>query len=252
MKLRRLIIHNFRSLKDVDVKVGDYCLLVGKNNSGKSTVITALRMFYEDGVKYADKIDFPKFATDDHESWIELHFETTTDEQDGLKSEYKSEDNILKVRKYFASENGFVQAGQSNIYGYENGFLSQNMFYGAKNISQSKLGRLIYIPEISKTDDTLKLSGPSPFREMINFVMKKVISNSDSYSTLRTAFEGFNDTFKDEATKDGFSLTALVDDINREIETWKIKFGVEINHICLLYTSPSPRDRTRSRMPSSA
>ena len=24
------------------------------------------------------------------------------------------------------------------------------------------------------------------------------------------------------------------------------------NHSCLLYTSPSPRDRTRSRMPSSA
>ena len=30
--------------------------------------------------------------------------------------------------------------------------------------------------------------------------------------------------------------------------------GDELNHnsICLLYTSPSPRDRTRSRMPSSA
>ena len=26
----------------------------------------------------------------------------------------------------------------------------------------------------------------------------------------------------------------------------------EANNICLLYTSPSPRDRTRSRMPSSA
>ena len=25
-----------------------------------------------------------------------------------------------------------------------------------------------------------------------------------------------------------------------------------VNYICLLYTSPSPRDRTRSRMPSSA
>ena len=24
------------------------------------------------------------------------------------------------------------------------------------------------------------------------------------------------------------------------------------SHLCLLYTSPSPRDRTRSRMPSSA
>ena len=27
---------------------------------------------------------------------------------------------------------------------------------------------------------------------------------------------------------------------------------VELNNTCLLYTSPSPRDRTRSRMPSSA
>ena len=26
----------------------------------------------------------------------------------------------------------------------------------------------------------------------------------------------------------------------------------ELNKVCLLYTSPSPRDRTRSRMPSSA
>ena len=28
--------------------------------------------------------------------------------------------------------------------------------------------------------------------------------------------------------------------------------GVELSDLCLLYTSPSPRDRTRSRMPSSA
>ena len=26
----------------------------------------------------------------------------------------------------------------------------------------------------------------------------------------------------------------------------------DVNEVCLLYTSPSPRDRTRSRMPSSA
>ena len=29
-------------------------------------------------------------------------------------------------------------------------------------------------------------------------------------------------------------------------------FGVSPGYTCLLYTSPSPRDRTRSRMPSSA
>jgi len=36
----------------------------------------------------------------------------------------------------------------------------------------------------------------------------------------------------------------------------EVKFGKalaqSLNKVCLLYTSPSPRDRTRSRMPSSA
>ena len=31
-----------------------------------------------------------------------------------------------------------------------------------------------------------------------------------------------------------------------------VKGGETIGYTCLLYTSPSPRDRTRSRMPSSA
>ena len=35
-----------------------------------------------------------------------------------------------------------------------------------------------------------------------------------------------------------------------EGEGWQMQFDNELP--CLLYTSPSPRDRTRSRMPSSA
>ena len=38
---------------------------------------------------------------------------------------------------------------------------------------------------------------------------------------------------------------------NREVPLWKIEEKPSFN-TCLLYTSPSPRDRTRSRMPSSA
>ena len=44
----------------------------------------------------------------------------------------------------------------------------------------------------------------------------------------------------------------------RVLDKWAVRLGGGQNHrfglydICLLYTSPSPRDRTRSRMPSSA
>ena len=43
-----------------------------------------------------------------------------------------------------------------------------------------------------------------------------------------------------------------IDDINYKDVKLLSPFVPERGKICLLYTSPSPRDRTRSRMPSSA
>ena len=51
--------------------------------------------------------------------------------------------------------------------------------------------------------------------------------------------------------------TELFIEVEKDLTTYgeEVKFGggkVIRDGICLLYTSPSPRDRTRSRMPSSA
>ena len=40
--------------------------------------------------------------------------------------------------------------------------------------------------------------------------------------------------------------------IPKEIVNVAKNLIIDISGVCLLYTSPSPRDRTRSRMPSSA
>lgn len=233
MKIQTLKIHNFRSIKDVTINLDDYSLLIGENNVGKTNIITALRLFYEDeGIKYNESTDFPKFQTEDNESWIEIEFFTTNDEQQSLKEEYRSNDNILKVRKYFKSDiKGRVNSNQSNIYAYENGILSDNLFYGARNISQSKLGKVIYIPDICKTDDTLKLSGPSPFRNMVNFVMKKLVKNSAAFKKLGDSFEDFNIEFKEESSVDGFSLQSMTDEINKDLKNWGIKFNIDINPV---------------------
>ena len=44
----------------------------------------------------------------------------------------------------------------------------------------------------------------------------------------------------------------LIPPTERSQLDWKPNSDFNKNQICLLYTSPSPRDRTRSRMPSSA
>ena len=230
MKIRSVLVHNFRSIKETKIDLENYSLLVGENNAGKTNVITALRIFYEDnGIKFEENRDFPKFPTDD-ESWVEIEFLTTAEEQSTLKEGYKSKDNVLRVRRYLKSDQR-LKSRQSNIYGYENGALSSNLFYGAKKISQAKLGKVIYIPDVSTTNEALKLSGPSPFRDMVNFIFKKVVSNSPTFQSLNVIIDKFNSDFMAESSEDGISLNALKDEINKNLGTWGVDFGMRVNQL---------------------
>jgi predicted ATP-dependent endonuclease of OLD family len=230
MKIKKIILHNFRSVKEQTFNLGDYSLLVGANNSGKTNIIDVLRVFYEK--ERFDREDFPKFATDDQESWIEIEFHLTDDEFANLRDDYKQPSNTLRVRKYFKSlEPNRVKSNQSNIYGYEEGNLANALFYGAKNISEAKLGDVVYIPEVAKVDEYTKLSGPSAFRDSLDFVVKKVAKNSPSFESLGKSFIDFNEKFKTEVSKDGTSIQNFINDVNKEIKDWDISFGVEINQI---------------------
>jgi len=230
MKINSISVHNFRSIKDARFDAHDYTVLVGPNNVGKSNLFAALRVFYEDGVKFSDASDFPKFEADDNESWVEIQYVLTDQEFANLKQDYRIPGNALRVRKYLKSVGkDRVRSNQSNIYGYEHGALSENLFYGAKNISEAKLGSVIYIPEVAKTDDTLKLTGPSALREVVAFVMSRVVKTSQSFADLQAAFEQFNEKFGREASRDGFSLNKLRDEINLSLKDWEVEFNLRIN-----------------------
>lgn len=231
MQLKKVIIHNFRSIIDSEFYLPDYSLVVGENNSGKTNLLTALRMFYEDGgLKYDEQRDFPKGYTEDNESWVELHFTTSDEEQSNLKEDYRSSDNLLKVRKYFKSELGRVHARGANIYGYVGGSLANENFYGASNISQAKLGKVIYIPAVSKVEDALKTSGPSPFRDLLYLAMQSAVAESDAFQQLSNAFADFNDRFKQEEPS-GVSIANLKSDINSELEQWGVELDIDISPV---------------------
>ena len=51
---------------------------------------------------------------------------------------------------------------------------------------------------------------------------------------------------------DTITVGQIIDSFISEVPGGKLKETVDTLKACLLYTSPSPRDRTRSRMPSSA
>jgi putative ATP-dependent endonuclease of OLD family len=228
MKLQKIQIHNFRSVLDAEIEMHDYMLLVGANNAGKSTILNALRAFYED-LKWTPE-DFPKAKTEDSESWVQLHFFLNADEWDGLSEEYKFGviDHGLTVRRYFKSDDkDRVKKDQSNIFGFADGRLSAALFYGAKNVGTAKVGQVLYVPALTTPAEQTKMSGPSPLRNMLNFLLKKMVSKSDAYKEIITAFEKLNVEARKE---DGF-LSEISKPLNTAISSWSIKIDLSVNSV---------------------
>ena len=110
-----------------------------------------------------------------------------------------------------------------------------NLFYG------------IHVSEISssKTGESLSLR-PEPFS-----VLSLPIPSDAKSATLYDCLDLY--CVKEELSGDNAWMndaTNMKEDVNRGIIFWSLPDILIID--CLLYTSPSPRDRQKSRMPSSA
>lgn len=231
MKLTNVTIHNFRGLLDQQITFRNYTLLVGPNNAGKSSVIDAIRAFYEkDGFKFKKENDFPFIATTDEESWIELVFSLTEEEYETLADDYKAVTKLLRVRKYFQTvvktHDGKSAAG--SIFGYRSdGALSTEPFYGAKNVQSGKLGDLVYIPAISKVDEHAKLSGPSALRDLLADIMTDVVEGGQAYGEFSASVRKFSDSIRDEKTGDDRSLSGFENELNTLLKPWDSEFKLK-------------------------
>lgn len=231
MRLIAGSIHNFRGVIDGSFELKGYSLLVGANNAGKSTVIDAIRAFYEkDGFKFTEEKDFPYQGAADKESWIELQFLLADAELESLKDDYKCTDKTLKVRKYFATEElkSDGKSAKGFIFAYkQDGSLANDPFYGAKNVQSGKFGDLIYIPAISKVDEHAKLSGPSALRDLLADILGDVVADGEAYKKFAESVDTFMAGIREEKTADDRSLSGFEGELNELLGPWNAEFKLK-------------------------
>jgi putative ATP-dependent endonuclease of the OLD family len=243
MQLVSLQIHNFRGVHDLraPIEIHDYTLLVGPNNAGKSTIIDAIRAFYEkDSFKFVIERDMPQGITK-AESWIELEFLLTDEEYHTLADEYKLGPNQLRVRKYFVAEDntrtgkifGYIQ----NTQGHH--VLATEPFYGVKNLQLGKFGEVIYIPALSKVDDATNMTGPSALRDLVTDILGSSIRSSVSYQAFAKSVNTYATDILQAEQHNGNSIHNLSHELDHQLASWNIKTS-------FTFVPPAPADMLKS------
>lgn len=94
MKIQRLKISNWRSIKELDLEVSDLMVIIGQNNHGKSNLLSAILFFFGE-IKHQD-LDFHFGAP---ELYVEVTFDGLDDSDRTTFQKYLTSSSTIVVRK---------------------------------------------------------------------------------------------------------------------------------------------------------
>lgn len=121
MKIKKVKLHNFRSYRDVEIDFNDLTAFVGKNDIGKSTILEALDIFFNDGkgtIKL-DKNDINKAAVAEGDESIAISVEFS-DLPDGIVLDESADTSfaqeyMLNQQKHLEVIKTYPKAGKAQV-----------------------------------------------------------------------------------------------------------------------------------------
>lgn len=109
MRIKRLKIHNFRSIRDLEMECTSHVTLLGPNNHGKSNILSALEFGLSTSAKPVEQDFFSHRGLEDNVLWIEMTFHELTEQEKNTFKRYVLSDGTLCIRKTARMQNGGIE-----------------------------------------------------------------------------------------------------------------------------------------------
>lgn len=99
MEISRLRVHNYRSIKDIDLECRSVMVLLGENNAGKSNILSSIEFLLTGSAKPAPEDLFAFREDDDETLWVEITFTQLTSQEKNTFQRYLLRGDKVRIRK---------------------------------------------------------------------------------------------------------------------------------------------------------
>lgn len=228
MKINKITVNNFRSIKCTEITADNFNIFVGQNNHGKTNFFEAVDWFFT-GMKKDEKIEDIRFGrTGEDEVFVEIEFSGALDGASRMKNptnktkikELLGESNIVTVRRTSTDPKKRVM-----IIG---GKVIEKNPTGFDSALNDFLPRFEYVDTRRYFEDVAKFSKTSPVGIMLSGVLSTILEKSDQYQEFHTKFQ---EIFSDDESDIKMELDKLSGQVKIYLEkqfpdTTKVTFEV--------------------------
>lgn len=228
MKITEIKIHGIKSYVDTSVKLSDYSVFVGENNSGKSNIFFALLWFF--GKEKISNKDLNSNTKDD--PYVEIEFSVLEGEEFTHPAEHLVEGRF-RVRAT-AQRNKIAEKPVSCEYfgytGKEEDTIKDTKLLGWKNVAKPSFGDVIYMPSVRPLSEELKFTANSSLNQLVtkNIIARIKLEDEKNRSFARVvdSIKNLSDFISDG---EGSAVQKLKEDISgKMLDYGNVKIDFEL------------------------
>lgn len=225
MKIKRISIENFRSIKQANIWVSDFNIFVGQNNCGKTNLFEALEFFFNGYKGDIRELIFKRSS--DLEMSVEIEF---SDIQDGLSKMQNEKNRATLSGKLGDADIACLRRSSKDVkkrklYIDGNEVVPGTGFDAALN---DFLPKFEYITTKQYYDSVAKYSKTTPIGAMLSNVLAAILQTNQQYKEFQekfsALFESDDSEIKTEFDRIGNNVKVYLE--KQFPDTSKVRFEV--------------------------